>query len=166
MFVGNGHASLIRCGSAARLRPARPASGPGARGAGGVFDAPAGRPDVVAEDSAVTLLGLPRRRRSEEEVGEPVPVGLDVRMTAAAEHDEQFVGERLERGGQEEQEVPASTRRKSRARWGGSTEASSKTRASRADRCSAGHRKSCPPCARMNCAASAVAVTRMAVPGS
>ena len=43
--------------------------------------------------------GLPRRRRSEDDVGEPVPVRLDVRMTAAAKHDKQFFGEGLERGG-------------------------------------------------------------------
>ena len=37
----------------------------------------------------------PGRRRSGDDVGEPVPVRLDVRMTAAAEHDEQFFGECL-----------------------------------------------------------------------
>jgi hypothetical protein len=41
-----------------------------------------------------------------------------------------------------------------------------KAKASRADRCSVGHKKSCPPWVRMNSAASAVAVTRTAVPGS
>jgi hypothetical protein len=40
-------------------------------------------------------------RNSGDNVGEPVPVSLDVRMTAAAKHDEQFFGECLERGVQE-----------------------------------------------------------------
>ena len=39
-----------------------------------------------------------RRRRSGDNVGEPVPVNLDVRMTAAVQHDEQFFGQCLQRG--------------------------------------------------------------------
>ena len=38
------------------------------------------------------------RRRSGDNVGEPVPVNLDVRMTAAVQHDEQFLGQCLQRG--------------------------------------------------------------------
>jgi hypothetical protein len=87
-------------------------------------------------------------------------------MTAAAEHDVQFFGECLERGGYEEQEVLCLDPPEFERLGGGSTEASRKARVSRADRCSVGHTKSCPPWVRMNCAASAVAVTRMAVPGS
>ena len=51
------------------------------------FHAPAGRRDPVAVESAFSRSGPPGRRRSGDDVGEPVPVGLDVRMTAAAEHD-------------------------------------------------------------------------------
>lgn len=69
-------------------------------------------------------------------------------------------------GLQEEQESPGLDPAEIERSWGGSTEASSKARASRADRCPVGHTNSCPPCARMNSAASAVAVTRMAMPGS
>ena len=86
-------------------------------------------------------------------------------MTAAAQHDKQFFGERLERGVQEEQEVPCLDPAEIE-RLGGATEALRKARVSRADRCSAGHTNSCPPRAWMNSAASAVAVTRMAKPGS
>jgi hypothetical protein len=87
-------------------------------------------------------------------------------MTAAAQHDEQFFGEGLERGVQEQQEVRCLDPAEIERAGGGSTEASRKARVSRADRCSAGHANSCPPRVRMNSAASAVAVTRMAMPGS
>jgi hypothetical protein len=87
-------------------------------------------------------------------------------MTAAAEHDEQFVGEGLERGVQEQQEFPRLDPAVLERPGGGSTDAWRTARVSRADRCSVGHTNSCPPRVRMNSAASAVAVTRMAMPGS
>ena len=89
-----------------------------------------------------------------------------MQMTAAGQHDKQLVGESLERGVQEEQEVPCLDPAENERSGGGSTDTWRTARVSRADRCSAGHTNSCPPRARMNCAASAVAVTRMAMPGS
>ena len=131
----------------------------------GLFTA-AGKQAVVAEDPAFNPSGPPRRRRSRDNVGEPVPVSLDVRMTAAAKDDEQFFGECLECGVHEEQEAPRLDPAEIERLGRGSTEALRKARVSRADRCSAGHTNSCPPCARMNSAASAEAVTRMATPGT
>src|SRR5215469_5250156 len=75
-------------------------------------------------------------------------------------------GSVLKAGCMKSRNSPASTRRKSSAPGGGSTEVSSKARVSRADRCSVGHTNSCPPCAQMNCAAYAVAVTRMDTPAT
>jgi LmbE family N-acetylglucosaminyl deacetylase len=104
VLVGNKHTWLIRCGSAARLLSAHPASCTGARGAGGPSTRPPEDKDPAAEEWPPAA-GPPRRRRSQDNVGEPVPVCLDARMTAAATHDEQFVGQYLERGVQEEQEA-------------------------------------------------------------
>jgi hypothetical protein len=165
VLAGNGHVWLIRCGASRgswRLpRPPVPAPG-----------TPAGPSTCPPQDKSwPRRIGRPpggplRRRRSQDDVGEPVPVRLDARMTASAEHDEQFFGVCVERGVQEEQEVPRLDPAELERPGGGSAVASRRARVSRADRCSAGHANSCPPWAPMNSAASAVAVTRMAVPGS
>ena len=74
MLVGNGHTWLIGCGSVARLLPARPACGTQRRGRGRGLPRAGRKTRAGRGGLAFHACGRPRRRRSQDNVGEPVPV--------------------------------------------------------------------------------------------